>query len=217
MDTRHRPSHALSLGASTIAAALALGTSTSLYAAPAEDCNPEQAKDCKTEQDLVKAIDIMQQPAKHQADVVKQAQDYMESFKLQNAKQVHMFFVSFFNMGEDQPQHKFWILGAINDVLLASVEASFLDVASPVQFSKCRVVLTELLRNQGPKVLDTISIPKLALTYVLLIKLDNAWVEGGNTPVREWPDIIKDLVSLVEASADVEHQKTYIRFIVKTL
>lgn len=57
MDTPHKPSHALSLGASSIVAALALGTSTNLYAAPAQDCNPEQTKDCASEQAPPKIIE----------------------------------------------------------------------------------------------------------------------------------------------------------------
>ena len=58
MDKSYKQRQSLTLGASTIAAALALGASPTLYAAPtAETCTPSKDKDCKTEQVAPKIIE----------------------------------------------------------------------------------------------------------------------------------------------------------------
>lgn len=58
MDKSHKQRQSLTLGASTIAAALALGASPTLYAAPtAETCTPSKDKDCTTEQVAPKIIE----------------------------------------------------------------------------------------------------------------------------------------------------------------
>ena len=72
----------------------------------------------------------------------------------------------------------------------------------------------QLLREQGPVVLDKLTIPKFSKIFVSLIKLDNAEAAHGK---QTWPSAIPDLLSLVQASGDPEHQKMYIRFIVKSM
>lgn len=141
----------------------------------------------------------------------------MNSFKIENAKNIHMFFLSYYQFTEQQQQHKFWTLTAITDVLAAAVKCRLLGSTSPVNLLKCKTVMMDLLRTQGPEVLNQLTIPKFAKIFVLLVKLDNLTVDGQNNIARQWPEVISELVALVEASGDVDHQKTFIRFIVKTL
>lgn len=77
--------------------------------------------------------------------------------------------------------------------------------------------MMDLLRTQGPEVLNQLTIPKFSKIFVLLVKLDNLTVDAQNNITRQWPEMISELVALVEASSDVDHQKVFIRFIVKTL
>lgn len=58
MDKSIKPTQALTLGAQTIAAALAIGTSASVYAAPHPDaCTPDQKTGCESEQTPPKIIE----------------------------------------------------------------------------------------------------------------------------------------------------------------
>jgi len=66
-------------------------------------------------------------------------------------------------------------------------------------------------------VLNQLTIPKFAKIFILLLKLDNLTFDAHGAPVREWPTAMADLVSLPNCTSDVEQQKVYIRFIVKTM
>lgn len=50
-----------------------------------------------------------------------------------------------------------------------------------MQVKACSDVMMQLLREQGPVVLDNLTIPKFSKIFVLLVKLDNA---GGNSTVN---------------------------------
>ena len=51
-----------------------------------------------------------------------------------------------------------------------------------------------------------------------MIKLDNlAFDASGQNPIRVWPSAMSDLVALTQRAEQVEHKKTYIRFLVRTL
>lgn len=76
----------------------------------------------------------------------------------------------------------------------------------------------DLLRTKGPQVLNQLTIPKFSKIFISLLKLDNlTFAPNSDTPIREWPTAMSDLVSLPQCSEEFEHKKTYIRFIVKTL
>jgi hypothetical protein len=56
--------------------------------------------------------------------------------------------VIYFNLKEgEQEQHKFWILGAICDILSASIKAKLINGTSIVDVGKVGSVLMDLLRN----------------------------------------------------------------------
>ena len=81
----------------------------------------------------------------------------------------------------------------------------------------CKSVLLDLLRSEGPSILaEPLAIPKFAKIYILLIKLDNLNSNGGQF-TRQWPEAISDLVTLPQCTSDIEHQKTFIGFIVSVL
>ena len=70
-----------------------------------------------------------------------------------------------------------------------------------------------MLRTNGSKILSQLSIPQFGKIFVLLLKLDNLQPNDE----RKWPTIFSDLIALVQSTEDVELQKLYIRFIIKTL
>ena len=108
------------------------------------------------------------------------------------------------------------MLGAICDILQIAITAKVTNDTNVIDIAKVSGVLMDLLKNQGPNILTTLSIPKFSKMFILLMKLDNA-ARKDSKPELKWPTIMDDLLSLVQASSDVEHQKLYIRFIVKTL
>ena len=129
----------------------------------------------------------------------------MDKFKIDNAKQLHMFFLSYYQFSEQQQQHKFWTLNAINDVLNAAVQCRLLNSPSPVQLLKCKTIMMDLLRTKGPEVLNQLTIPKFGKLVIMLVKLDNLHADEQNNLTRQWPEVFGELVTLVEASNDVEH------------
>ena len=74
-------------------------------------------------------------------------------------------------------------------------------------------MLIELLRHQGPQVLNTQTIPQFGKIFVMILVLDNLQADG----TQKWPTIFADLVGLVQVSEDFEVQKLFMRFIIKTL
>jgi len=74
------------------------------------------------------------------------------------------------------------------------------------------------MKNKGPQILNQLTIPKFGKIFISMLKLDNlSSDEDGGASSKVWPTAITDLVSLPQCSPDVEHQKIYIRFVVKTM
>ena len=63
-------------------------------------------------------------------------------------------------------------------MLEASVKCRLLGSTPPVNLLKCKTVMMDLLRTQGPDVLNQLTIPKFAKIFILLMKLDNLNVDG---------------------------------------
>lgn len=73
---------------------------------------------------LLSAIDVLARPQQHAVEVTTQAQTYCDNFKNENSKHLPQFFQLFDQLDEKtQTQHKFWILGAIGDVLASAIRA----------------------------------------------------------------------------------------------
>lgn len=66
------------------------------------------------------------------------------------------------------------MLGAISDILSAAIRSKLSDGTSVVNVAQVSSVLMDLLRTQGPKILNTLTIPKFGKMYVLLLKLDHS-------------------------------------------
>ena len=78
----------------------------------------------------------------------------------------------------EQDTHRFWILGAICDVLSAAIQAKLKKNTNVIDIAKVSSVLLDLLRSQGPNILNNLNIPKFAHMFILLMKLDNSCKPG---------------------------------------
>ena len=116
-----------------------------------------------------------------------------------------MFFLTYYEFGESQQQHKFWTLTAITDILSVSIKCRLEDAPIPVNIAQTKSVMMDLLRVKGPEVLNQLTIPKFGKIFIQLVKLDNLRFDAQNNAVREWPVAISDLVGLPMCSSDVEH------------
>lgn len=103
---------------------------------------------------LTEAINVLDRPSLHARERVQEAQGYLDRFKVENAGKLHMFFLTYFEFTDGQHQHKFWTLGAINDVLTAAVQCRLLDSPHPVDLDQCKEVYLDLMRSRGPQILN---------------------------------------------------------------
>lgn len=90
-----------------------------------------------------------------------------------------MFFLTYFEFADAQHQHKFWTLGAINDVLNAAIECRLLETTHPINLAQCKTVYLDLMKNKGPQILNQLTIPKFAKMFVSMLKLDNLTVSSS--------------------------------------
>ena len=49
---------------------------------------------------LIQAIDVLDRPSMHAREKVEQAQVYLDRFKVENAANLHMFFLTYFEFAE---------------------------------------------------------------------------------------------------------------------
>ena len=94
-------------------------------------------------------------------------------FELENAGNLHQFFIQYYNFTDVQSQQKFWMLSAICRILESAIDTRLEDGQTPVDVAKCSQVFIDLLRQEGAKVLTQLSIPQFGKIFVLLLKLDN--------------------------------------------
>ena len=70
--------------------------------------------------------------------------------------------------------HKFWMLGAIDDVLRAAIGTRLAQEATQVDVAQCREMFMALLTQQGAQVLKNDNhLKKFAKIFVMILVLDN--------------------------------------------
>lgn len=75
-------------------------------------------------QTLLSAIDVLSRPQQHSSQTIADAQQYCDAFKRDNGQHLPQFFSLFASLDDKtQTQHKFWVLGAISDVMQHALAA----------------------------------------------------------------------------------------------
>ena len=70
---------------------------------------------------LVEAIEVLHSTNQHTRETLLQAQLYLTKFEEENAGNLHLFFIQYFNFSDVQAQQKFWMLGAICRILETAI------------------------------------------------------------------------------------------------